>query len=548
MSAPPSPPSPDLEPGRRAYRRREWRSAFELLNRAEADYQLEPTDLWLLATSAFLIGREADFLAALESAHHRHLARGEPGGAARSAFWMGMHLGNRGEGALASGWFGRAARILDRDGGEYVERGYLLLADAMRHFAEGAPAAAARCAVEAVEFAERFGDPELLAFALHLQGRALVGAGRVAEGLALIDEAMVAVATDELSPQVTGFIYCSVLGACRSIQAVSRAQAWSEALSDWCERQPQMVAYTGECRVYRAELMHLHGHWDDAISEARRAREIAGGAGSATALALYQEGEVQRLRGDFAAAGAAYLASGSAGREPQPGLALLRLAQRDRKTAIAAIRRALVESEDPLRRTRLLPAHVEIALATGEIVEARSSCAELQELAERYDSPVLNASASYTLGAVALASGSPIDALPHLRSALRLWGEVVAPYEAARARVAIALACRELADEDAAAAELRAARACFERLRAEPDLSRVDALLRPSSRRSPHGLTTRELEVLALLATGTTNRAIARALHISEKTVARHVSNIFRKLQLGSRAAATAYAYEHDLL
>ncbi|MBW3536027.1 MAG: LuxR C-terminal-related transcriptional regulator [Gemmatimonadetes bacterium] len=373
---------------------------------------------------------------------------------------------------------------------------------------------------------------------------------RVKEGLALLDEAMVAVATDELSPQVTGLIYCSAIGACRSVWELRRAHEWTAALSDWCERQPDLVPYRGECLVYRAEILQLRGAWGDALEEVQRARErIARGSDrEADAAALYRKGEVHRLRGELAHAEEAYRDASRLGREPQPGLALLRLAQGDAEAAAAALRRALAEAGHGLGRARLLPALVEVALELGEVEEAKRACAELEAVATDAGTDVLDTLVAQARGAVELAAGDAQAALPLLRTAFEGWEAMEAPYEAARVRVLRGLACRALGDHDSAALELDGARATFDRLGAAPDAARVDALSGSRRPRAAHGLTPRELEVLAQVATGRTNRAIAGELFISEKTVARHVSNIFSKLGLSSRAAATAYAYEHDLV
>jgi DNA-binding CsgD family transcriptional regulator len=474
----------------------------------------------------------------------------EPASAARYAFWLGFHLINRGEAARGSGWFGRATRQLQHAGGDCAERGYLLLPVGHQKLFAGDLDGAIRAASEAVAVGERFGDPDLLALALHMHGRALLRQSRVEEGLALLDEAMVSVATGELSPQVTGLIYCSVISACREVWALGRAHQWTAALTNWCDGQPDMVPYTGECRVYRAEILQLHGAWGEAMDEARRASECfergrePGGVG----LALYQQGELHRLRGALAAAEEAYRAASRAGREPQPGLALLRLAQGEPDAAASAIRRALAETTNRLRRARLLPACIEIMLETGEIDEARRTWTELAEIARDCAGGVLGTIVTHAEGAIELAGGNPGSALAPLRRAWQEWREADAPYEAARARVLLGLACRELGDEDGASLELDAARAEFERLGAAPELARLDALARRRTSRGAHGLTPREREVLALVATGRTNRAIAEKLFISEKTVARHVANIFRKLGVSSRAAATAFAYERHLL
>lgn len=561
-----------LDPGRTAYDEARWDAAYEALARAHAAHPLESPDLWRLAMAAYLTGRDAEFAAILERAHHAWLGAGDLAGAARCAFWLGFSLVDRGEMARASGWFQRAGRLLDRAGGERVERGYLLLPAALGQMESGDPAAAFRTAAEAVRLGERFGDPDLLALAVHLQGRALLEQRRLADGLALLDEAMVDVAAGVVSPLVTGLVYCSVIGACRRVYALDRAHEWTAALRAWCERQPDLVPYRGLCLVYRAEIMQLHGAWQEALEEAARVLDMTGRdpgppARTTRGGAHYQQGEVHRLRGEFAEAEAAYREASRLGREPQPGLAQLRLAQGDVAAARAAIQRTLAESRDMSRRSRLLPAAVEIALAAGDIESARQGCHELDELAKTYGAAMLEALATHARGAVALAEGDALAALIALRQACHAWRTLDAPWEEARTRVLLALACRELGDDDAAALELDAARRSFARLGAAAELARIDAersspshraraatstsnaaLPSLAQRSSAHDLTPRELEVLALLATGLTNRAIADRLYISEKTVARHVSNIFTKLGVSTRAAATAHAYEHALI
>jgi DNA-binding CsgD family transcriptional regulator len=541
--------STDLATARDAYARKEWAAARDAFVRADAISPLAPDDLWKRAVASYLLGEEDDFVEVLERAHRQALEADDTQQAFRSAFWIGMHFGQRGDQARASGWIGRAGRTLDGGDGGRVEHGYLLLPRALQRFGAGDPAGGHDLGREAGSIARRFDDRDLMALGLLVQGQGRIGQGRLEEGLRLLDEAMVAVETDALTPTVTGLIYCAVIGACRSVYALGRAQEWTTALRDWCERQPDMVAYTGECRVYRSELMQLHGAWGEALEEARRAARLGGDdEGPVAGLAHYQQGEVHRLRGELEAAEESYLAASRCGREPQPGRALLRASQGDPEAAAATLRRALAEADAPLRRLRLLPAQVEILLATGEVDAAGEACRELERIVAAYPSPVLAATVAAARGAVALAAGDPEPALPELRRAWRSWHALDAPYEAARARQRIGLACRELGDEDGARLELEAARTEFQRLGARPDLEQVERLLRRPGRRASHGLTPRELEVIELVATGKTNRAIAEDLFISEKTVARHLSNIFTKLGISSRAAATAFAYENDLI
>ncbi len=296
--------------------------------------------------------------------------------------------------------------------------------------------------------------------------------------------------------------------------------------------------------------MHLHGAWPDALEEARRAGRRCAQTNNqvAAAQAFYRQGEVHRLWGESAAAEQAYREASRCGREPQPGLALLRLAQGHGDAAAAAIRRVADETTERLRRVRLLPAYVEIMLAVGDVKAAYTACRELDEIAAAYQSDMLGAMVAHARGAVDLAAGDARAALVALRHAWEVWQELDAPYEAARVRVLVGLACRALGDDDTAALELKAARAVFAHVGAAPDLARVDSLTGRAGYVDAHGLTARELQVLRLVAAGATNRAIAAELVLSERTVDRHVSNIFTKLGVSSRAAATAYAYEHQLV
>jgi DNA-binding CsgD family transcriptional regulator len=534
--------------GRAQFERRAWAKAYKLLTLAERTSTLAGADLERLAAAAYLTGRDEDYLGALDRAHRAHAKAGEVLRAARCAFWVGLRLQLRGEAARASGWLGRAQRMLERSAAESAEQGYLLLTVVDRSIAAGDAAAALDAASRAAEIGERFAEPDLSALARHLQGRVLIQQGRLAEGLALLDETMIAVTAGELSPIVTGLIYCSVIDGCQEVHALQRAREWTSALSGWCDGQPDLVAFTGACRVHRAEIMQLDGAWEAALQEARRAAQrcLAAGNRRAAAAAHYQQAEVLRLRGDFAAAEEAYASASQLGREPQPGLALLRLAQGRIDPAAAAMRRVMGATTDRLQRSKLLPAHVEVMLAAGDLDAARTACEELEGIARSFDSQVLAAMAAQARGALELAAGEPRGALAPLRLASQAWHSIEAPYLAARTRALLGLACRALGDEDGAKLELAAARAAFERLGAMPELARIGASQGASPR--GRGLTTRELQVLRLVAAGKTNKAIARELHLSERTVDRHLSNIFGKLEVASRAAATAYAYRHQLM
>ncbi len=534
-----------LDRARVAYARRAWLEAHDAFSRADADAALEAGDLELLAMAKLMLGRDEEAIAILERAHHHYLEQGETRRAVRAATWIGMNLNFRGAIAPANGWLGRAQRLLERQPGDSVEQGYLMIPAVFRHEAAGDFEAAAALAGEAAALAERFGDRDLLSMSLNAQGTMLVKAGRVGEGFELLDEAMVTATTSDLTPFVLGIVYCGVILACQQVFEVGRAREWTRALSAWADEQPDLVAFTGRCRIHRAEILQLGGSWSDALEEAGRAcRRMIETQNAAAGIAYYRRAELLRLRGEFAAAEAAYREASGFGWEPQPGLAQLRLAQGNRDVALAAIRRASAEIAEPLKRAALLPAYVEIALEAGEIEEAQKACGELEELAGRYESAMLAAMVAYSHGAVALARGNAHAALVALREAHQTWLELDAPYEVARTRALLARACSELGDGEAALLELEAACAIFRQLGAVPDLARVE----PRASGDSHGLSGRELEVLRLVAAGKSNRQIAAELVISEHTVARHVQNIYRKLRLSSRAAATAFAFEHDLV
>jgi DNA-binding CsgD family transcriptional regulator len=358
----------------------------------------------------------------------------------------------------------------------------------------------------------------------------------------------VAVVTGELSPRVSGIVYCGVILACQEAHEPRRAGEWTDALTRWCERQPDLVAFTGRCLVHRAEIMQLRGAWSEGLDEARRAEErcLEGENPGAAAEARYRQGEILRLRGELDAAEAAYREASDRGREPQPGLALLRLAQGRVDTAAAAIRRALAETSAPGRRLTLLPAAVETFVEAGELGEARSACRELEEAAGGQGTPMLDAMAATARGSVALAEGDTAEALAHLRRGLELWGELDAAYESARTRELVAGACRELGDDDSAKLEQEASRRAYRRLGAVPGREGRPSGAPPGG--SDGGLTDRELEVLRLVGAGKSNREVAAELVISEHTVARHMQNIFAKLGVSSRTAAAAYAFERNLI
>jgi DNA-binding CsgD family transcriptional regulator len=536
-----------LQHGRDCYERREWGDAYQALVGADQATPLQPDDLERLATAAFLIGRDGEFQRLQERLHRVHAEADDRARTARCAFWLALFALLRGEIGSANAWIARGRRLVeDRD---CVERGYVLLAVAEQQLRDGQADAAHATASQAAGVGECFDDADLIAAARHAQGRALIDRGDVVEGLKRLDETMLAVVADELSPIMTGMMYCSVIDTCRQVYALGRAREWTSAFSRVCDEQPDMLAFTGTCLVHRSEILQLQGAWPDALTEACRACERARRAArKPPGAAFYQQGEIHRLRGEFAKAEDAYHSASELGCEPQPGLALLRLAQGRTDAACAAIRRLTSATGDRLRRARFLPAYLEIMLAIREVEDARRARAELQELAEVFDTDGLRAVVAQADGAIALVEGHAHAALDPLRRAFEQWQRLEAPYEAARVRVLIGEACRALGDDEAARLEHHAARSEFERLGAQAELVRLDALdlLGPPTPRHP--LTARELQVLRLISSGHTNKEIASELCLSERTIDRHVSNILCKLDAPTRAAAAVHAVHHKFI
>lgn len=544
-------PTEALARGRAAFDQEAWSDAYTNLAAADRHAPLEPDDLDRLATAAYLIGEDAASADARTRAHHGFLERGEKTRAARSAFWLAFTIiDNPAQRAQAGGWLARVRRLLDESTQDCVEQGFFLCASAFQKIVEGEVAAAHAAFGQAARIGARFKDPDLTALARHGEGRALLRMEKTVDGFAMLDEVMVAVTCGEVAPMVAGLVYCSVIGACHDQFDLRRAQEWTTALSGWCAAHPDMVPFRGQCLIRRSELMELHGAWQDATDEAQRAcQRLAEPPGQHGAgAAYYQQAELYRLRGEFEKADEAYRRASQAGRKPYPGLALLRLAQGQIDTANAAIRRGLQEIRALKMRAQILCASVEIMLAGHDLPAARGAAEELTLIASQFDAPFLRAASAQASGAVALAAGDASGAVSWLRDAWTIWQELDAPYEVARVRALMGLAYRQLGDDDGAQMEFEAAGETFDRLGAAPDAARVAGLLTQVSPQASGPLTGREVEVLRLIATGKTNRAIASDLVISEKTVARHVSNIFTKLDLSSRSAATAYAYSHKLL
>ncbi len=539
-----------LDRARALFAQQAWGEACAQLSAADREAALAPEDLERLAIAAHLVGRDAESTDAWTRAHHAFLAQGAAPGAARCAVWLGFTSLIQGESAKSGGWLARGQRLLDDGGLDCVERGYLLMLQGLRRMWEGDNTTIHATFDQAARLGERFGDAQLMAFGRVGVGEALIRAGRTAEGLALFDEVMVAVTSGEVAAVGVGIIYCAVIEQCQEIFDLRRAKEWTKSLGQWTASQADLVPYRGQCLVHRAEIMQLEGAWSEAMREARLACErLAQTIGRPwVGGALYLQAELHRLRGEFGQAEEAYREASQSGRDSQPGLARLRLAQGKTEAAAAAIRRLLDEAGDEAARSKLLAAYVEIMLAASDVAAARAGADELARIAERLEAPLLRAMAAHATGATLLAERDGRAALAALRKAWAAWQEIEAPYEAARVRVLIALACRALGDDDTAEMELDAARWVFRQLGAAPDVARVEALSRAGAAPTPAGLTAREIEVLRLVTEGRTNREIAKALRLSDHTVRRHLQNIFNKIGVSSRAAATAFAFQRDLV
>lgn len=535
-----------VEEARAAIAQRAWASART--SYAGAGGPLDGADLEAWGLAAGLTGHDDEAESARERAHRAYLAAGDRDGAARVAFWLGLSLLMRGDVARGGGWFGRMRSAVGEAFPTSVWAGYDAINQGMAALFSGDHERSRTLLAEALEAADRHDDPDLRLLAASGHGQVLLALGRSSEGMAELDEVMVAATSSDASPHVVGRVYCAVIAVCRGCLDLDRSAEWTEVLARWCEGQPDLVPFRGQCLVHRSEVLQVRGRWDEAALEVDKLldRTDAPAADTAAGMALYQRAELLRVRGDFRAAERAYRDALTAGHDPQPGLALLRLAQGRVDVAVLALRRALEETRVVFTRVHLLPAAVEVAVAAGDVEGARSAAAELTEHADRLDSAYPRAMAATARGAVALADGELGTGLDALRSAAELWTGLDAPYEGARCRLLLARACRSLGDIETAELEDDAARRVFAELGARHDLERLDGGVPASS--APDGLTPREMEVLRLVASGASNRDIAGRLVLSERTVARHVANIFLKIGVSARAAATAYAYDHHLV
>jgi len=534
-----------LSPGGRLFRDGHWAAAYETLSAAEPSGDLPARDVAALAECAHLLGRDEECIAVSERAYHRFLAAGEHRVAARAAFWVAFTYGNTGEPARSAGWAARARTLVEehRLGGS--EEAHLVAFDAHGLLVAGRVEAAVGAARRAESLGLAVSDPDVVALARLTLAWADLGAGRRASALVTLDEVMVAVSSGEVAPSIAGLLYCSVVGACIRLRDLDRAAEWTSTFTGWCAARPDLVPYRGVCLVDRATVLTLRGDWATAVDDTVRA--CAQLPGHLAGDAHYARAELDRLAGRFDLAEAGYRRANRAGRQPEPGLSLLRIAQGRADRVVVTLRRLCAEDRAPADRADLLAAAVAAHLAVSDLGGAREAADALAEIAATLDAPMVRGLADDAAAAVALAGGSPAEALISAERACRTWRALEMPHHGARTRVLMARCLRALGDDEGATLELEAARAVFEQLGARPDLKAVEDLTGRVAQ-APGSLTPREIEVVRLLARGLSNRAISAELVLSEKTVARHLSNIYAKLDLTSRSGATAYAYDHGLL
>lgn len=540
----------ELARARADFERGDWSAALERWARTDTA-ELSPADLAAAGTAAFLLGRPLEAVDRFERAQAAHLAAGDLAGALQGMFHLVMILAVAGEPSRSAGWLATADRQLaDAGDADLVERGYLAFAHMVHHLGRGDPAAAAASAADAAETGRRFGDADLTALGLGGQGRIAIRGGRVAEGLALLDESMSVLLAGGHSPIAFGHVYCTAIEGCQQIAELGRVSEWTAGLQRWCGAHPELVAFTGQCSLHRGQLLTAHGAFRDAVDEFDAAieRYRAFGPHGAIGLVAYERGQALRILGEADRAADGFRLAREHGFDPQPGLAQLWVGEGEREAAERAARRLLAEARSPVARVRALPGATAVLLACGDTEAARAAADELDALARDFGFDTLRAQAASAAAAVEVAAGDPAGALPYARKARELWNRLDDPYGAAMARATIGSALLALDDEESARTELEGASAALRALGAVPDAEAVEGRLARAAKALPGGLTAREGEVLRLVAAGRSNQQIAAALVISERTVARHLSNLFTKLGVGSRTAAAAYAYEHGLV
>lgn len=541
--------NPSNNPSHRGpYREQSWSGIYEELKKKEPELNTE--DLYQFALAAYLTGKDRKSIDILTHLHHQFLKKNKIKQAIRCAFWIGMLLMFKGERARGSGWFSRAHRLVEDHQYEGSENGLLLIPAGLGFLGAGNAEKAYTNFKKAHEIGKNYGDPDLSILGLLGQGQAMIQMGEISNGVSLLDESMVAVEFADISPLVIGIVYCAVIETCQLIFDIGRAQEWTTVLSQWCESQPDLVPFRGQCLIRRSQIRHIHGEWPEALDEMHRACELLSTPPGEPAAgeANYQLAEIFRLKGDFQQAELRYMEAHRWGRKPQPGLALLRLMQNEEDKALENIKTSLDEAKTPLQRIKILPAYIAIMLAHEKIKETHLAVDELKVAADKYDAIYLQAITAYCQGSLLLKENDPNGACKFLQKSLNLYNQLVAPYEIASVRLSLGIAYRDKGDNDSAGMEFTAAKWIFEELEAIPDLKKVEAFIEEKKGIDRHGITLREHQVLQLVSEGLTNKTIGVKLYISERTVERHLSNIFNKLQVNSRTEAVTFAYKHHML
>ena len=523
-----------------------WAEAFDAARSADvAPGRAEAIRLDIVAEAAWWLGRLDDCIEAREQAYPRYEAVGDRLRAGHCAVRLWEHHQFKAHPAIAGAWLRRARRALEADT-ESIEFGNLELREAELAHGSGDLAEATTLARDALRLGQQLSSADLEAEALQTIGRVLIDAGRLTDGLGHLDEAMLSAVEGRLGPYTTGKVYCSLISACEELGDLRRAAEWTDATLRWSENHP-LAMWPAICRLHHAALLQLRGDWGAAEREARQACVELDGFHVPNVAAGYIEiGEIRRRLGDLDGAEEAFARAEEFCGQQSAGLALVRLAQRRVDAATAIITRMLAEhTSNQLARGKLLPARVQIAVAAGDLDTAAAAVSELERIATDFKNPVLSAAALSSRGRLQLAQGDASAACATLRHALQHWQQLEVPYEVATARLLLGQACRDGGDEDGATRSFASAAAIFDRLGASLDAGHIRDLTSPLS--LPAGLTAREAEVLALVASGQTNKAIAATLHLSERTIARHLSNIFTKVGVTSRTAAAGFAYENGL-
>jgi ATP/maltotriose-dependent transcriptional regulator MalT len=536
-----------LAAGRDSYTRRDWPGAYRAFSSIRQRRELDTDDLHALGDAAWWLGLIKETLIISEECYRRYLQEGRPLRAAMDALDAGFSWILRGESAIGSGWLSRARQLL-ADQPPCAEQAFLIWMDASEALAAGDLDAALVAARQVQEAGQQFASPSLTSLGLLSEGMVAIQRGQLKRGFGLLDEAMLPVLAGQVQPEWAGNIYCQMMAVCHDLADFNRARQWTTATQRWCEELSSAVMFLGICRMHRVQLLQLGGQWTRAEAEASVAcTELAEMNLEVVAEAHYQRAELLRLKDDLPAADREYRRAEELGRNPQPGLALLHLAQGQVDQAAADLRAALAEVPAATApRARLLVTQAEIALAEGDLATAIQADRELAEIADRFPTPGFTAWSHHTSGTIALAQDHVQEALDRLQAALQAYGELEAPYHAARVRVLMADAFDRLGDAKAAAAERDSAVAVFAQLGARHELRLLVNRRQPPYRAV--GLTEREAEVLSQIAAGRTNKEVAATLVLSEKTVARHLANIYLKLGVTSRTAAASWAYRHGMV